>query len=230
MKTTKPTSFESAPNIHDRVNEDARQKREIARYVSANLVTPRMRLFLSSGSTCLAIAEALFLSHEGLHVATHSLLIACRYVELHREDRIRSGTELEIIGGRLNSQTGATQHPERNLHGINASMAFISPHGISPGIVYGDLDVEDLRQVIKCHSRIVFVATFHAFLRTGRTVMKHTGHMEKEIRSGRRDYTLVLPQTIPADVRQAEREKIRDCLNVLQQQGVRIVGNESIRF
>jgi len=140
---------------------------------TAELIPNGASIFLSTGTTIEAIAEAL-LGHEKLHVFTNNLHVA----------RILNQNE----GFQIIVSCGQVRHSDGGIVGSSAD-DFIGDFRMDVGIVgvsgvdedgslleYDPQDVKTAKTILKNSQKVIMVADRHKF---GRRAMNRVGHMRE---------------------------------------------------
>lgn len=160
------------PPYKDRLQTGVEAKRKIAAATAA-LIPNGASIFLSTGTTIEAIAEAL-LGHEKLHVFTNNLHVA----------RILTQNEtFQII-----VSCGQVRHSDGGIIG-SSSDDFISDFRMDVGIVgisgvdedgslleYDPQEVKTAKTILRNSQKVIMVADRHKF---GRRAMNRVGHMRE---------------------------------------------------
>jgi len=162
-------SAENPPYIA-RLQTGVEAKRQIAT-VTAGLVPNGASLFMSTGTTIEAIAEAL-LGHKNLHVLTNNLHVA---------QILRRNESFQIL-----VSCGEVRHHDGGIVG-STSEDYIANFRMDIGIVgisgidgegtlleYNPHEVKTARTILKNSQRAIMVADSHKF---GRHAMNTVGHM-----------------------------------------------------
>jgi len=160
------------PPYKDRLQTGVEAKRKIAAATAA-LIPNGASIFLSTGTTIEAIAEAL-LGHEKLHVFTNNLHVA----------RILTQNEsFQII-----VSCGQVRHSDGGIVG-SSSDDFISDFRMDVGIVgisgvdedgslleYDPQEVKTAKTILRNSQKVIMVADRHKF---GRRAMNRVGHIRE---------------------------------------------------
>ena len=160
------------PPYEDRLQTGVEAKRKIAAATAA-LIPNGASIFLSTGTTIEAIAEAL-LEHEKLHVFTNNLHVA----------RILTrNTSFQII-----VSCGQVRHSDGGIIG-SSSDDFISEFRMDIGIVgisgvdedgslleYDPQEVKTAKTILRNSQKVIMVADRHKF---GRRAMNRVGHIRE---------------------------------------------------
>lgn len=160
------------PPYQDRLQTGVEAKRKIAAATAA-LIPNGASIFLSTGTTIEAIAEAL-LGHEKLHVFTNNLHVA----------RILTQNEsFQII-----VSCGQVRHSDGGIVG-SSSDDFISDFRMDVGIVgisgvdedgslleYDPQEVKTAKTILRNSQKVIMVADRHKF---GRRAMNRVGHIRE---------------------------------------------------
>lgn len=160
------------PPYEDRLQTGVEAKRKIAAATAA-LIPNGASIFLSTGTTIEAIAEAL-LGHEKLHVFTNNLHVA----------RILTQNEsFQII-----VSCGQVRHSDGGIIG-SSSDDFISDFRMDVGIVgisgvdedgslleYDPQEVKTAKTILRNSQKVIMVADRHKF---GRRAMNRVGHIRE---------------------------------------------------
>jgi len=160
------------PPYEDRLQTGVEAKRRIATATAA-LIPNGASIFLSTGTTIEAIAEAL-LGHEKLHVFTNNLHVA----------RILTQNEsFQII-----VSCGQVRHSDGGIIGSSAD-DFIGDFRMDVGIVgisgvdedgslleYDPQEVKTAKTILKNSQKVIMVADRHKF---GRRAMNRVGHIRE---------------------------------------------------
>jgi len=160
------------PPYKDRLQTGVEAKRKIAAATAA-LIPNGASIFLSTGTTIEAIAEAL-LGHEKLHVFTNNLHVA----------RILTQNEsFQII-----VSCGQVRHSDGGIIG-SSSDDFISDFRMDVGIVgisgvdedgslleYDPQEVKTAKTILRNSQKVIMVADRHKF---GRRAMNRVGHIRE---------------------------------------------------
>ena len=145
------------PPVLERERENAEGKRAIGEYV-ARLIRDGEKIFLGSGSTTAAVAEAL-LHHQNLTVLTNALNIA--YILA-----ASPGISVTVTGGFLRrSELSLIGHfAERTLQGLQVDKVIIGMRGIDPvkGLTSDNMDELITDQAILGVSRNIVVVADHS--------------------------------------------------------------------
>ncbi|WP_034388185.1 DeoR/GlpR family DNA-binding transcription regulator [Hellea balneolensis] len=160
------------PPYEDRLQTGVEAKKKIAA-VTAAMIPNGASIFLSTGTTIEAIAEAL-LGHEKLHVFTNNLHVA----------RILTQNEsFQII-----VSCGQVRHSDGGIIG-SSSDDFISDFRMDIGIVgisgvdedgtlleYDPQEVKTAKTILRNSQKVIMVADRHKF---GRRAMNRVGHIRE---------------------------------------------------
>lgn len=160
------------PPYKDRLQTGVEAKRKIAAATAA-LIPNGASIFLSTGTTIEAIAEAL-LGHEKLHVFTNNLHVA----------RILTQNEsFQII-----VSCGQVRHSDGGIVGASSD-DFISDFRMDVGIVgisgvdedgslleYDPQEVKTAKTILRNSQKVIMVADRHKF---GRRAMNRVGHIRE---------------------------------------------------
>ncbi len=160
------------PPYEDRLQTGVEAKKKIAA-VTAAMIPNGASIFLSTGTTIEAIAEAL-LSHDKLHVFTNNLHVA----------RILTRNEsFQII-----VSCGQVRHSDGGIIG-SSSDDFISDFRMDVGIVgisgvdedgtlleYDPQEVKTAKTILRNSQKVIMVADRHKF---GRRAMNRVGHIRE---------------------------------------------------
>jgi DeoR family glycerol-3-phosphate regulon repressor len=141
-------------SLDERMGEDAEAKQRIAAKL-VQIVEPGETLFIDTGSTTLACAEALA-AVAPLTVITNSVLIAR---VLGRNDAIR----VLMLGGRYAPGNAQTVGPDtvRQIAAFRADRAILTPAAIDAagGIMDADLDEAQVARAMHEHARRTVVVS-----------------------------------------------------------------------
>jgi DeoR family transcriptional regulator, aga operon transcriptional repressor len=153
------TQLRLEPPVLERAKEHEAVKREIGRY-AAGLIQEREKIFLGSGSTTTAVAEAL-LHHQHLTVLTNALNIAYALLPA-------SGIHVTMTGGFLRrSELSLIGHfAEHTLQGLQVDKVIIGMRGIDPvkGLTSDNMDELMTDQaILNVSSNIIIVADHSKF-------------------------------------------------------------------
>jgi len=145
------------PPILERAQENAEIKRQIGWYV-AQLVRDGEKIFLGSGSTTAAVAEAL-LHHQDLTVVTNALNIAYALLPA-------PGISVTMTGGFLRrSELSLIGHfAEHTLQGLRVDKAILGMRGIDPvkGLTSDNMEELMTDQAILRASKNILVGADHS--------------------------------------------------------------------
>lgn len=149
-----PVSPASA-GLGERLGRRAAAKSALARE-AAKLVSPRQFVFLDSGSTNLALADALP-ADAGLTVAVNAPLIAAALLA-------RGGFEVVMIGGALDREIGGAvdANAVEALRAFRLDLCFLGACAVDPDANIGAFSFEDAvwkRQLAAVSDRIAVLAT-----------------------------------------------------------------------
>lgn len=160
------------PPYEDRLHTGVEAKRKIAAATAA-LIPNGASIFLSTGTTIEAIAEAL-LEHEKLHVFTNNLHVA---------RILTQNSSFQII-----VSCGQVRHSDGGIIG-SSSDDFISDFRMDIGIVgisgvdedgslleYDPQEVKTAKTILRNSQKVIMVADRHKF---GRRAMNRVGHIRE---------------------------------------------------
>jgi len=158
------------PPYQDRLQTGVEAKRRIAK-ATADLIPNGASIFLSTGTTIEAIAEAL-LGHEKLHVFTNNLHVA---------RILTQNASIQII-----VSCGQVRHSDGGIRG-SLSDDFINDFRMDIGIVgisgvdedgslleYDPQEVKTAKTILRNSQKVIMVADRHKF---GRRAMNRVGHV-----------------------------------------------------
>ena len=158
------------PPYEDRLQSGVEAKRKIAEATAA-LIPNGSSIFLSTGTTIEAIAEAL-LGHEKLHVFTNNLHVARILMQ-------NSGFQIIVSCGQV-------RHSDGGIIG-SSSDDFINEFRMDVGIVgisgvdedgslleYDRQEVKTAKTILRNSQKVIMVADRHKF---GRRAMNRVGHI-----------------------------------------------------
>lgn len=145
------------PPVIERTKSDSETKRRIGQRVAA-LIQDGEKIFLGSGSTTAAVAQAL-LQHRNLTVVTNALNIAFSLLDAPE-------IEVTVTGGFLRrSELSLIGHfAEHTLQGLQVDKVIIGMRGIDPvkGLTSDNMEELMTDQAILGISKNVIVAADHA--------------------------------------------------------------------
>lgn len=158
------------PPYQDRLNTGVEAKRKIAE-ATASLIPNEASLFLSTGTTIEAVAEAL-LGHDRLHVVTNNLNVArilCR----------NDSFQIIISCGQVRIHDGGIIGPSSNefISDFRMDVGVVGISGIDEDgslLEYDQQEVKTARTILKNSQKVIMVADQHKFRRRA---MNRIGHL-----------------------------------------------------
>jgi DeoR/GlpR family transcriptional regulator of sugar metabolism len=178
-------------------DESNLEKREIAEFIAREIVMPGHHVFLVSGQTNVLIGEAIMSRVADVSIVTNSVPVLYRAMTLAHNRKLANDVTVEAVQGELNVTTGILV--ENKLRRPNFDILIYSPHGIIARGLVGNRDVLALQAVIRHAPRVVLALTQDKFGAEASRVVKHLGHIQREISCGRRQYELVFREESAAD-------------------------------
>lgn len=159
------------PPYEDRVQTGVDAKRSIAAK-TASLIPNGASLFMSTGTTIEAIAEAL-LDHDKLHVFTNNLHVA---QTLSRNESF----QIIVSCGQVRHHDGGITGPSADefINSFRMDVGIVGISGIDKDgslLEYESQEVRTARSIIKNSQKCIMVADHYKF---GRMAMNRVGHIE----------------------------------------------------
>ena len=186
-------------------DEENLEKQSIADFITREVVTSGNRIFLVSGQTNVLIAGAIMSRLADISIVTNSVPVLYRAMTLAHNRKLANDVTVEAVQGELNVTTGILV--ENKLRRPNFDILIYSPHGLTARGLVGNRDVLALQAVIRYAPRVVLALTRDKFGAEASRVVKHLGHIQREINCNRRQYELVFQEDSPPD---AGRQELLD--------------------
>ncbi len=159
------------PPYKDRVQAGVEAKRKIAEATAA-LIPNGASIFLSTGTTIEAVAEAL-MEHENLHIVTNNLHVATILMRNESFQIIVScGQVRHSDGGIVGSSS------EDFTRDFRMDIGIIGISGVDQDgslLEYDPQEVKTAQTILQNSQKVIMVADSHKF---GRRAMKRVGHIE----------------------------------------------------
>ena len=193
-------------------------KMDIGSFTATQLIHPNEKIFVATGTTAAVVGIEVLARNPSVRAFTHSVPFAWHFMEFVYRGLVGPAAGMEIVDGLINPVTGMIENslPPK----IPSDVFLYSPHGVNDFAITGNRDVEFLKFAMKRHSRVLFLATHSKLLREGSKIVKHVGHIEKEIGSGRRTYEIVVPQRCNRELKDEETALVTKTISALKNVGV----------
>jgi DeoR/GlpR family transcriptional regulator of sugar metabolism len=167
----------------------ASEKRAIGQYIAEHLVQSGETIFVVSGTTVAMVAEAIMRTVRNAAIVTNSAPVLWSAMTLAHRREMANEVTVRTIKGELNLVTGIVF--DGKLPKLSFDTLIYSPHGVSARGLVGNRDVAALQAVFRQAQRVLIPVTEDKIGAEASRVVKHFGHMAKEIKKDRRQYNLI---------------------------------------
>lgn len=211
-------------NFLDRLNrnEEIKEKECLANQIINDLIRPGDKVFLAVGTTVYLIAKKLITKVSDLKISTNCVPIAYLFLQLQRQQRLAENVELEILGGKVNAATSVIDHTKSKVK-LNSKILVWTPHGITSKGLLSEHHATVTEELVTKHDKVIIPLTYSKLGRSARDVVKHLGWMSKQVTESRKQYIIVLPQTLPSGVPKAKIQRWKELVAIFKEKNLTIL-------